>query len=99
MSREKPIALVDMDGTLCDFDTAMKRDYEKLKAPGEPDVSPFDETIPWVKARRDLIKSQKNWWLNLEKFKLGFDVYQVLLDLGYKTHVLTRGPGHAPQAW
>jgi 5'-nucleotidase len=98
-SMDKPLALVDMDGTLCDFDAAMSRELARLKAPGEPDVSPYDESIPWIEARRDLVKSKQGFWLGLEKFKLGFDIYECLNEIGYKVHILTRGPTKMPEAW
>ena len=36
MNENQDIALVDMDGTIADYDGAMQRDMAKLAAPEEP---------------------------------------------------------------
>ena len=38
----KPIALFDMDGTLADYLSAMKRDLESMRGPGEPETDEKD---------------------------------------------------------
>ncbi len=93
------VGLIDMDGTLCDFDKAMQRDMDRMRSPNEPEFDISDESTPFIKARRDIIMAQNNWWLNLEKYKPGFDVLELMLSIGYQVHVLTRGPGHKSRAW
>jgi 5'(3')-deoxyribonucleotidase len=93
----EPIALVDMDGTLCDFDTPMQRELEKLR--GEDEYSFDYEDIPCVKARRDLIKRQPGFWRNLPRHKAGFEILDVLQELAFRPCVLTRGPSSVPAAW
>jgi 5'(3')-deoxyribonucleotidase len=97
----EPIALVDLDGTLADFDGAMKAELEKLRAPGEDPT--LDETayedVPYVKARRRLIKSQPGFWRNLPRLALGFEVLAEIRELRFRPYVLTKGPAKLPPAW
>jgi hypothetical protein len=95
----KPLAQFDLDGTLADFDKSMSRELEKLRAPGEPDVSYYDESIPWVEARRDLIKAKPGFWLGLERYEPGFIIYEMVKRIGYEVRVLSRGPSKIPGAW
>jgi hypothetical protein len=46
-----------------------------------------------------LIKSRGEWWENLPKFQLGFDILEVLRDLGFYISVLTQGPRENAVAW
>ncbi len=97
----KPDALIDMDGSVADFDTVMRADQLKLLAPGEePRLSAEDEeNYPYVKARRRLIKGQPEWWFNLPRLERGFRVVDMMRDLKFRLHVLTRGPKPLPNAW
>lgn len=97
----KPRALVDMDGTIADYDSAMRRDQLKLMAPGEePRLEAADEDkFPYVKERRRLIKGQTDWWFNLEPILRGMRIVTMMEELGFKVTVLTRGPAPHPHAW
>jgi len=92
----KSVALFDMDGTLCDYVNAMLRDLEKLRAPGEEFVDPFifreDPTYQYLWNRMDLIKSSVEWWANLPRFELGFDILNMAQDLDYECEILTQIP-------
>jgi len=98
MESEK-IALVDLDGTLADFDKAMKDDMALLAAPGEENIDPWDRSKPWIKARKSLIMRQHGWWKTLDTLSLGFDVLNILIDLDFEVHVLTKGPSASSIAW
>lgn len=95
------IALVDMDGTLCDFDGAMKRDLGLLASPGEPVHEGKDrkDWPPHIKARRNLIKRQPGWWRNLSVMQDGYVIVCAMRELGYRVHILTQGPRNTPSAW
>ena len=100
MQKSELVALVDMDGTLCDYEGTMARDMEKLRSAGDPAVFPDDEhENPWVRERRSLIRRQSGWWRHLPKLKLGFDVLGELQAQDFEVHVLTKGPVAAPSAW
>lgn len=95
-----PVGYFDMDNTLFDYEGQMRRDMEKLLAFCEtlPD-NLWDESMPYLKARMDLIKSVPGWWRNLPKFQLGWDVYEVAKALGFDINILTKGPKSKPHAW
>ena len=96
------IALFDMDGTLCDYVRSMLIDLEKLMAPGEEFVDPFilrdDPKYQYLWNRIDLIKSDPEWWANLPKFSLGFEVMDMAIEVGYVPEVLTQSPEGNPAA-
>lgn len=98
---KKPIALVDMDGTVADFQGAMRRDLDKLRSPYEPVNYGMDENDrpEYLKERWDIVKRQPDWWFNLEPLPSGFLVVNHLRSLGFKIHVLTRAPKKLPAAW
>lgn len=96
------IALFDMDGTICDYIGSMKKELNKLKAPGEPDVDPFkiddDPKFQYIWDRMDLVKSDEDWWANLPKLSLGFDILEMTTELGYYNEILTQAPKTKPAA-
>lgn len=94
------IALIDLDGTLADYDKAMKRDMELIRSPFEPlEYIPHGEDEPYMRAREKLIRSQPGWWLNLEPIKSGFDVVELLKKYGFDLHILTKAPHSVSGAW
>ena len=93
------IALFDMDGTLADYDKQLHEDMERLRGPEEP-TSTHRELMPQhLVNRMKLIKSQKDWWFNLPKIEAGFRVLSIAKEIGFKIHILTKGPTTTPQAW
>lgn len=96
------IALVDMDGTLADYNGAMTRDLAQLADPEVlADLGDLDflERKPHMKARMDLIKRQPGWWAGLAKLPQGFQILDILRQLEYRIHILTRGPKTNINAW
>ena len=97
------VALFDMDNTICDYVGAMKKGLEKLRAPGEPVIDPFalgdnDTEHQYLWNRMDLIKANADWWANLPRLKLGFDVMDMAKKLGYLIEILTQAPRTNPAA-
>lgn len=98
--RPEKVALVDMDNTLVDYAGQMRADLAALAAPSEDPWDDFDPATPgYVRRRSDAIKSRPGWWLNLPNFQLGHDVLAMLQDVGFDTHVLTKGPHRTTSAW
>ena len=94
------IALVDLDGTVADFDSEMKRRLAPLSGPNEPDYGDeYDDVPPYIKARRDLIKRQPGFWRELPTIDFGFDVVTYLRDVGFRINILTKCPKKNPMAW
>ncbi len=96
--------LFDMDGSLADYVGQLLRDLELLRSPEEPaltDVWTAENRHPYIKARMRLIKAQPGWWLNLPPIQNGLRVFYEAEKIGYKNHILTKGPKakvHSP-AW
>lgn len=93
------VALVDLDGTVADYDGAMQSRMAALKAPDEADFTGWDDVPPYIKARRDLIKTHPGFWRTLPRLELGFQIVGELRRIGFEMHVLTKGPAVAVGAW
>lgn len=98
---KKPIALIDLDGTLADFAGAMARDLALLRAPEEPAPLSWDDEKqpPHIKARWKMIKQQPDWWAQLEYLESGRWLVETLTALDYKLHILSRAPRRLASAW
>ncbi len=98
-------ALLDLDGTVADYDTALRRDLLAISSPGELDelqqiISTGGRDNPdWFEARRSLITRQPGWWVNLPRIELGFEIVRALREYDFQIDVLTQGPSTKPQAW
>ncbi len=96
----KPIALFDLDGTLADFDYAMRAQLELVRHPTEDPK--LDETayedVPHVHARRHLIKNQPGFWRNLRPIHAGFQILEETRALGFHHNVLSKSPHKIPHA-
>ena len=96
-------ALIDLDGTVADYDRAMIEGLLNLQSPGDVDVRTInlhDDKLPeYLEKRMQLIKSQPGWWLNLKECKLGMDILYDLIQLGFTPHVCTKGPWKTSSAW
>lgn len=93
-------ALVDLDGTLADFEWEMTRNLEELAAPGEPARAwDHDKEPPHIKARRRLIKKLPGFWSGLREMRDGFDVLDLLVREGYAINVLTKAPAKNYPVW
>ncbi len=87
------VALIDLDGTVADYDKAMNEAMLALASPGEPSYAgQWDDVPPHIEARRKLIKNTPGFWQNLEKIPLGFEIVEELRLLEFSLHVLTKGP-------
>jgi len=95
------IALVDMDGTIANYDKQMREDLEQLKAPEEPDYTPVPgvEPPPHIEARMNLIKARPMWFRNLPGYRPGFQIVDMLRKRDFRLVVLTKGPHRTVSAW
>lgn len=100
MTKKKPLALFDLDGTMADWDGAMRRDLEVFQKPNDPPLPYVLDTnsAPW-RDRASIIKGQIGWWRNLAPLQDGIDLLKMTQDLGFKVQVLTKGPKRFPLAW
>lgn len=98
----KPVGLWDMDGSLFDFDAAMRRDLAELAAPGEPPIENLHEvqrSAPHIHRRAALIKRQPGWWRSLQPIALGHRLFYAAAARGFHNVILTKGPQTSPNAW
>ena len=97
------IALFDMDGSIADFEGAMRRDLNLLKGPLEPELQGGDlwtlETQDHIRHRMRMIKSQPGWWLELPVIQKGMQILDLARAIGFKCDILTKGPSSHPTAW
>jgi 5'-nucleotidase len=101
-TNENLIALVDMDGTVADYDGQMVRDLEKLRAPCEPKINlqNFRDKEPlYILERMKLIKANGDWWENLPRLPIGFEIVKVLRRYGFQINICTQGPKKNAVAW
>ena len=95
------IALFDMDGTLCDYESRLIRDLNNLRSPSEAKIEevPKDDVPEYLRTRMNLIRASVEWWAKLPQLKLGFDVWNMIESYGYRKMILTQGPKRNPNAW
>lgn len=98
------IALLDLDGTLADYDAAIRRDMNAIRSPYEPEYGELvsfhkDDMPAYMKARAKLVRSQPGWWLNLARLERGFEILELLKKYEFELHVLTKAPHSVASAW
>jgi 5'(3')-deoxyribonucleotidase len=93
------IALIDLDGTIADYDGEMHRRMELIRGPNEPVFEGWDNVPPHISCRRDLIKKQPGFWRGLPRLRKGFEVVDELREFKFELHVLTKGPVKTTSAW
>jgi hypothetical protein len=102
MPVKENIALFDLDGTLVDYDLALR---ERMKLIQHPSETPYvirsldEKEEPYQKARRKMIQSLPGFWSDMKKFQLGYDILEVAKELGFNINILTKGPKDNPTAW
>lgn len=95
--QSEPVALVDMDGTIADYERAMLAALEDVLRDHDNTHHPLsDRTYDKIKL---LIKQQPGFWLNLEPIRFGLKIAVELEKLGFKLMVLTKGPVRSTNAW
>lgn len=98
MSLEPKIALLDLDGTVANYDKALLIEMAIIAGPNDqPYTRPSEHG--YLNARRRMIQNQPGFWRNLEPLALGFDVVNLLKDIGFAINVLTQGPRKCTNAW
>lgn len=96
MNDDDKVALVDMDGTLCDFRGALDHDVRRvLDGRGENVQVPacVIQEIEW------LIRGQAGWYRNLKPLQLGFDIVRLLQEIGFRIMIMTKSSKESKNAW
>lgn len=95
-----PVALIDLDGTVADYDHAMREALLKIHSPGEPPLEDSLREAPvWMEERQKLIKQSVGFWRNLPRIHRGFTVVAALRELRFRLMVLSKGPTKTSSAW
>ncbi len=99
----EPIALVDMDGTLCDYTGALRPGLEAMRDPAREPPLPDDiweiGDLEHIKARMEFIKAIPGWWAGLERLEVNFRVLELMQRMAFDIHILTKGPYKATGGW
>jgi hypothetical protein len=94
------VALIDMDGTVADYDGGLRVYFEKMRSPYEPPLEHRpDGNPPWLEARRHIVSSLPGFWRGLKPLPVGFQIVTELQDHDFDLHVLTKGPASKSVAW
>lgn len=101
MKEIERIALLDMDGTVADYDGQLNKDMALLASPSEKPYATWEkkEQPPYILARMQLIKCRGSWWENLPTLPVGMKIVDCLRSLEFSIHILTQGPKSNPEAW
>jgi hypothetical protein len=95
------IALLDLDGTLADHDSALKRDMDAIAGPSDYPFVPGARygDGSFMQNRIDLIRRQPGWWENLQPIPQSMQLVDLLRKMGFCLHILTKGPSSKSLAW
>jgi 5'(3')-deoxyribonucleotidase len=88
------VALVDMDGTLCQFREQLDADLARVLGKDMETMSP--QAIRQVEF---LIRGQAGWYRNLKPIPFGFAIVRLLQAIGFRIMIMTRGSKEAKNAW
>jgi FMN phosphatase YigB (HAD superfamily) len=108
----RKIALIDMDGTIADFEGQLRKDLDKIRNPQEWSFLSVDKNGEYennvfqimkdhsfIKERVRTITKTYDWWERLEPIPTGLKVVEMLQDVGFECQILTKGPWNKLNAW
>lgn len=97
---DRRVGLFDMDGTLANYEKAMRSWLDLMKESSEPHYEVHAREPSYFYERHRVIRRQPGFWRNLEKIDVGFEVLRIAQEVGFRNiHACTRGPSDCPSAW
>lgn len=100
--RDPRWALLDLDSSLADYTGSMTPRMRELQSPWETPYEgrdPSEKELPHLEARRKLIQRTPGFWSGLGRIETGFALVNVMREVGFPLHVLTKGPATAHNAF
>lgn len=100
MKKSENIALIDMDGTIADYDGGIRTSILPFLSEKDRSAPIWGDGVPGhVKRLIRYIKMQNGFWKNLPVIDSGIKVMKALQKEGFNLHILTKGPFVAHNAW
>lgn len=94
MNDEPPVALVDMDGTICNYYERLEADVRRILG------DDFEKVSPHTRRAIELVARQREgWYRELEPLPLGFEIVKILKEIGFRLMILTKGNPRTPNAY
>jgi hypothetical protein len=99
MKKSELIALIDMDGTMVDYNSTMLAKLEELRSPFESPVTKIEGAPDYIERRMELIKNNPGYWKSLPLIEEGIKIIDLFRELQFILVVLTKGPKRCSTAW
>ncbi len=98
---ERKIALFDMDDTLCDYRGKLMKDLSyRLPSEELEEIDLFQSRLSKnIRNEIKKIRCEKGWWKNLPMLEDGLALWKFIRELGFETHLATKGPYHDTNGW
>jgi len=94
MNDDDKVALVDMDGTLCDFHGQLERDLDRVLGKERDRL-----TAAPLRQIEYLIRGQTGWYRNLQPIQFGFAIVGMLKSIGFRIMIVTKSSKESKNAW
>lgn len=93
------ICLFDLDGTLADYDGAMRTALKKINDTSFVMPADLHHTSEYLENQMDMIKNQPGFWADLEPIGAGFQLLSLAQQIGFTCMILSKGPTKCTSAW
>lgn len=94
----RPIALIDLGGTLCDCNVRLRDCLARLDRAHDP-IAGASRDEDADESRRRRVMGAPGFWRDLPPLAVGFELLEMVRELGFRVHVVTKGPHDSPAAW
>ena len=100
MKAVEDIALVDMDGTLADYDEGLRKSILPFISEVDNSWDIYDPNKPeHIKRLFKFVRQQNGFWKSLPVIPSGLFILNKIKEAGFHIHILTKGPFSSLNAW